>query len=83
MFSLPILTKKVRLIIYYNKFKTSNLIISNNTPPPPNFLIGLTLYLCSNVPWETVSPKKIMCMLVLPLKLFLDGLQCTLMILAL
>ena len=24
-------TKKVRLIIYYNKFKTSNLIISNNT----------------------------------------------------
>ena len=24
-------TKKVRLIIYYNQFKTSNLIISNNT----------------------------------------------------
>ena len=24
-------TKKVRLIIYYNKFKTSNLIISNNS----------------------------------------------------
>ena len=26
-------TKKVRLTIYYNKFKTSNLIISNNTSP--------------------------------------------------
>ena len=26
-------TKKVRLIIYYNKFKTSNQIISNNTSP--------------------------------------------------
>ena len=24
-------TKKVRLILYYNKFKTSNLIISNNS----------------------------------------------------
>ena len=33
-------TKKVRLIIYYNKFKTSNLIISNNNAPPMNFLIG-------------------------------------------
>ena len=30
MFSLLILPKKVRLMIYYNKFKTSNLIISNN-----------------------------------------------------
>ena len=26
-------TKKVRLIIYYNKFKTSKQIISNNTSP--------------------------------------------------
>ena len=30
-----------------------------------------------------LSPKKIMRTLVLPLQLFLDGLQCTLMILAL
>ena len=33
MFSQPILQKKVRLIIYYNKFKTANLIISSNPPP--------------------------------------------------
>ena len=38
MFSLPILLKKVRLIIYYNKFKTSNLIISNNTSPSTGLL---------------------------------------------
>ena len=37
--------------IYYNQFKTSNLIISNSSSPPPlNFLIGQTSYTCSNVP---------------------------------
>ena len=25
--------KKIKLIIYYNKFKTSNLVIKNNSPP--------------------------------------------------
>ena len=25
--------KKIKLIIYYNKFKTSNLVIRNNSPP--------------------------------------------------
>ena len=33
MFSPTDPIKKVRLIIYYKKFKTSNLIISNNTSP--------------------------------------------------
>ena len=31
-------TKNVKLIIYYKKFKTSNLIISNNTSPSIEFL---------------------------------------------
>ena len=38
MFSLPILLKKIRIIIYYNKFKTSNLIISNNSSSPTELL---------------------------------------------
>ena len=25
--------KKIKLIIYYNEFKTSNLVINNNSPP--------------------------------------------------
>ena len=36
-------TKKVRLIIYYNKFKTSNLIISNNTSPSTKLLDGTNI----------------------------------------
>ena len=28
--------KQIKLIIYYTKFKTSNLIVKNNTTPPPN-----------------------------------------------
>ena len=40
------------------------------------------LLVCPNVPWETVSPIKITCTLVLPLQLFQDDLRCTLMILA-
>ena len=75
-------TKKVRLIIYYNKFKNPSLIFPITLSPPLNFLIGQTSYICSNVPRETVSPKKIMRTLVLPLQLFLDGFRCTLMILA-
>ena len=51
-------TKKVRLIIYYNKFKTSNLIKWITVPTPLTFLIEQTPYICLNVPWETVSPKK-------------------------
>ena len=51
-------TKKVRLIIYY-KFKTSNLIISNNTSSSTKLLDKTNImYICLNVPWETVSPKK-------------------------
>ena len=38
MFSQPTIPKKVRLRIYYNKFKTSNLIISNNTFPSTKLL---------------------------------------------
>ena len=41
MFSLLFLPKKLRLIIYYNKFKTSNLIISNN-PFPSTKLLDMT-----------------------------------------
>ena len=37
MFSLLILPK-IKLTIYYNKFKTSNLIISNNSSPSTEFL---------------------------------------------
>ena len=33
-------TKKIRLIIYYNKFKTSNLIIFNNSYPSIEHLDG-------------------------------------------
>ena len=49
--------KKIRLIIHYNKFKTSNLVIRNNSSP----LIGVlqkkktTLYINFNVLWEIVS----------------------------
>ena len=43
-----------------------------------NFLIGQTSYICSNIPWENVSPTKIIRMLVLPQQLFQDGLLCTL-----
>ena len=35
-------TKKVSFIIYYNKFKTTNLIISNNSPHPPLELLDRT-----------------------------------------
>ena len=45
-------------------------------------LLDRTNVICLNVPWETVSPKKIVRMLVLPLQLFQDDLQCTLMNLA-
>ena len=69
-------TKKVTLIIHYNKFKTSNLIISNSSSSPLKFLIGQTSYICSNVLLETVT-KKIILILVLPPQLFQDGLQCT------
>ena len=31
-------TQKIRFIIYYNKFKTANLIISNNTSPSTELL---------------------------------------------
>ena len=56
MFSLPILAK-TKTIIYYYKFKTSNLILYNYTSTSTDLLE--TSYICSNVPWETVSPKKI------------------------
>ena len=48
-----------------------------------NFLKGPTFYICSNVPFGTVSLLKILLKLVSPLQLFLDVLQCSLMILAL
>ena len=65
-------TPPKKKLIYYNKFKTSNLIISNTPPHSPNFLIGQMLYIHSNGPWETVSPTKIICTLVLLLQLFPD-----------
>ena len=37
-------TKKVRLIIYYNKFKISNLIISNNSSPSTELLDWTNIY---------------------------------------
>ena len=58
--------KKVRLTIYYKKFKTSHLIIPNNISPFLKFLTRQTSYIYSNVPWKSVYPKKIMRMLVLP-----------------
>ena len=83
MFSLPIIPKKVRLLICYNKFKTANLIISNNSSPSTELLDKTNVvYIYSNVPWETVSSKKIVSMLVLPVQLFQDALRCTLLILA-
>ena len=38
MFSQLTLPKKIRLIIYYKKFKTSNIITSNNTSPSTELL---------------------------------------------
>ena len=81
-------TKKDRLIIYYNKSKTSNLIISNNISPSTEFLdrtnvvyIYIYIYIYVQMSLGRLSPKKIVRMLVLPQQLFQDNLQCTLMIL--
>ena len=70
------LAKKIYYIL--QEFKTSDVIIYNYTPHLLDFSIEPTLYICLNVVWETVSPKKIVRMLVLPLELFPDDLQCTL-----
>ena len=41
--------KKIKLIIYYNKFKISNLVIKNNSSPSIGVLQKTTLYTNSNV----------------------------------
>ena len=41
--------KKIKLIIYYNKFKTFTLVITNNFPPSIGVLQTLTLYTNLNV----------------------------------
>ena len=38
-------TKKIRLIIYYNKFKTSNIIISNNSSASTKLLDWTNVYM--------------------------------------
>ena len=70
-------------LIYHNKFTTSNLIISNNSSPYTGLPDTKKNHLVrSNIPWDIVSPTKIIRMLILPLQLFQEGLRCTLMILA-
>ena len=81
MFSQLILSKKKKWrIIYYNKFKTSNLIISYNSSPSNEFLDKTNVVYMFKCPRETVSPTKIIHMLVLPLQRFQDGFVCTLYI---
>ena len=47
----------LKLTIYYKKHKTANLLIMNNSSPPPNlFYRSLMWYINSNVPWENVPP---------------------------
>ena len=42
--------EKIKLIIYYKKFKTSNLVISSNSSPLGwSFAKKLTLYINSNI----------------------------------
>ena len=41
--------KKIKLIIYYNKFKTSNFVIRNNSSPSIGVLQNSTLYINLNV----------------------------------
>ena len=41
--------KKIKLIIYYNKFKTSNLVIRNNSSPSIGVLQKPKLYINLNV----------------------------------
>ena len=41
--------KKIKLIIYYDKFKTSNLVIRNNSSPSIGVLQKTTLYTNLNV----------------------------------
>ena len=41
--------KKIKLVIYYNKFKTSNLVIRNNSLPRLEFCKKPTLYINLNV----------------------------------
>ena len=49
IYSLLILIKKMKLVIYYNKFKTSNLVIRNNSLPRLEFCKKPTLYINLNV----------------------------------
>ena len=52
------LPKKVRLILHYNKFKTSNVIISNNTSPSTELLARTNVVYMFKCPlWDRV-PKE-------------------------
>ena len=64
--------------MYNKKFKTSKLIISNNTLPSTGLLDRTNVVYLFKCPLGDVSPKKIVRMLVLQLQLFPDDLQCTL-----
>ena len=58
--------KKIKLVIYYNKFKTSNLVIKNNSSPLIGALQKKKLYINLNVLKEIVSLKITLYMSVLP-----------------
>ena len=49
--------KKIKLIIYYNKFKTSNLVINKKSSPSIGVSQKLTMYINLNVLYEIVSLK--------------------------
>ena len=66
-------------LIYYKKFKTSNLIISYNSCPPTRLLHRTYVIYLFKCPLGDCVSKENMLMLVLPLQLFPDNLQCTLM----
>ena len=51
-------TKKVRLIFYNNKFKTSNLIISNNTSPSTELLDRTNVVYMFKFPLEDCVSKE-------------------------
>ena len=74
-------TKKIRLIIYYNKFKTSNLIISNNSSPSTEFLDGTNIvYMFKCLLEDCVSNENNM--YVGLTTIIQDSLLCTFIILA-
>ena len=49
--------KQIKLIIYYNKFKTSNLIVKNNTNSTKILLNQTNVVYKSKWPFQVCSPK--------------------------